>query len=695
MKFLSLLASLVLLSAAAAAAPPGDAAMQPFPMEWRNGSGALVDASSLLDAPAGKHGFLSVSDGHLITRDGRRFRIWGVNLTGAATVPSHEDAPAVAAHFARFGINCVRFHFLDRPAPTGLIDATRNDTRALDPKQLDRLDFFIAELKKRGIYSNLNLNVARTYKAGDGVRDYELIGYAKALTYFNPRLLELQREYATQLLTHRNPYTGAEYRSEPAIATVELVNENSIVEAWYSDRLLGQHTRKNPGTWSDIPASYEKELTALFHAWLAKRGLPPVARLTRREFETAPAARFRTEAAFYMELEERYFQSMRTLLRDELKVKALLAGTADHNHSNSGYPLLRSAASLDIIDGHTYWQHPRYFTDKETGKQTGWEITNTPMVDDPLHSTVVELSRSALAGKPYTVSEVNHPFPAEWAAEGVPVLAAYAAFHDWDGIYWYTFEHADPSEWRPRMPSFFEVGPDPVKMSQIAAGAYLFLRGDVRPAAYTSRRSYSLESVVESLRLPRDARPYFTPGFPLALPLVHATRITGLDGNITTGDFPPAQTPPLVSDTKEITWRKGCVTVQTDRWQSLTGGCTGELENLIARVENPFSSIALVSLDGAPLRSAASILLTTGARVANTGMQWNQARTSLTEWGAAPTLIEPVRGAITLRNLAAAQSVEVQPLDGAGRALGPPASATRTPAGPGKSPSAPLPRPGT
>lgn len=58
------------------------------------------------------------------------------------------------------------------------------------------------------------------------------------------------------------------------------------------------------------------------------------------------------------------------------------------------------------------------------------------MVNDPLHSTVVELSRSAVGGKPYIVSEVKHPFPAEFAAEGIPILAAYAAFQDWDGIFW-------------------------------------------------------------------------------------------------------------------------------------------------------------------------------------------------------------------------------------------------------------------
>ena len=149
----------------------------------------------------------------------------------------------MAAHLARCGVNCVRFHFLDRLAPHGLIDAGRDDTRALDPAQLDRLDFFVAELKKRGIYTNLNLNVGRTYKAGDGVRDHELLGFAKALTYFDPRLLELQKEYARQLLTHRNPYTGNEYRHEPAVAIVELVNENSIVGVVVQRPAAGQEPR--------------------------------------------------------------------------------------------------------------------------------------------------------------------------------------------------------------------------------------------------------------------------------------------------------------------------------------------------------------------------------------------------------------------------------------------------------------------
>jgi hypothetical protein len=628
--------------------------------------------SFLLQAPAGKDGFVTVKDGHLADGKGHRFRIWGINITAAATVPSRKDAPALAAHLARFGLNCVRFHFLDRTAPNGLVDNSRNDTRALDPKQLDRLDFFIAELKKRGIYSNLNLNVGRVYKAGDGVRDHEIIGFAKAMTYFDERLLELQREYARQLLTHRNPYTKTEYRNEPAVAIVELVNENSIIESWSANRLQGKLARRGASAWSDIPATYERALTEEYHAWLKARGKQPVPRLSRDEFATAPAERFRTELAFYMEMEEGYYRAMRSFLKDELGVKGLVVATSDHNHGMSGYPLLHSAAKMDVVDGHVYWQHPRYLEDKATGKRTGFEIGNTPMVKDPLHSTVVELSRSAVAGKPYTVSEVNHPFPAEHACEGIPILAAYGAFQDWDGIFWYTLAHADPSQWESRMPGHFDFRPDPVKMTQLAAGALVFLRQDVAAARRTVERSYTLEQVQESLRMARTERPYFTPGFPLSVPLRHASRIRSFD-RAQAGAFPGAAAGPVTSDTGELTWdgQAGVVTVEAPRSQSVVGFAGRKaLRNLAVEVENRFCAVTLASLDGEALGRSGRMLLSAAGAAANTGMQWNEKRTSLTDWGKAPTVIEAVRGVVRLRNLERAREVRVVALDGAGRPLG-------------------------
>jgi hypothetical protein len=673
---------LLLLASAAALA----AQTTPFETVWRENPASAANVSFLLDAPAGKTGFIRVAGGHLAKPDGSRFRIWGMNITAAATLPSKSDAPLVAEHLARFGVNCMRFHFLDLRAPTGLIDATRQDSRGLDPQQLDKLDFFIAELKKRGVYTDLNLNVGRAFRAADGVRDAEVLGLAKALTYFDERLLELQREYARALLTHRNPYTGAEYRNEPAVALVELVNENSIVESWFSNRLLGKNTMKNPGTWSDIPESYERALTEKYHAWLKAKGLPPVARLRREEFAAAPVDRFRREAEFYMEIERNYFRDMGAFLKKEIGVKSLVLGTSDHNHSYTGYPLLSSTSLLDVVDGHVYWQHPSYKRDPATGRTIGFDIRNTPMVNDPLHSTVVELSRSAVAGKPYVVSEVNHPFPAEYAAEGVPILAAYASLQDWDGVFWYTFAHTTPDRWTASQPGHFDFRADPVKMAQVAAGAASFLRGDVRPAREVALRSYSMDQVRDGIRLARSEAPYFTPGFPLTIPLRHATRIESFTAAKPARWKDEGDADAIASDTGEVVWRSqagknGLVTVETARTQSIVGFVAANgraTANLAARVKNAHCAVTVTSVDGKPIAQSSRMLVTLGSRVENTGMQWNEKRTSLTDWGKAPSRIEPVEGTIVLRSLAKAAAVTATPLDGAGKALAAPVAARQS-----------------
>jgi hypothetical protein len=681
----------------------GKAPLVPFPTVWADPVGGPADLSFLLKPPAGRDGFVTVRDGHLAEADGSRLRIWGINLSAAGGLPTKEDAPRLAAILARHGLNGVRFHYFDRPAPGGIFPADRSSTRVLDPEQVDRLDFLIAELKKRGIYTNINLNVARQFREGDGVRDHELLGFAKGLTHFDERLIELQKDYARQLLTHRNPYTGAEYRNEPAVAIVEMVNENSIVESWFSGRLLGKNETKNPGTWTDIPASYERELTARYQAWLRERLSPDdvarlreeaavgeggvVSRLRPEEVGGASDLRFHTEAAFYIDLENRFFQRMRVFLRDELGVRSLLVGSSDHNHSRSGYPLLSSTARLDVVDGHVYWQHPHYLDGRLPSGQSRFEIPNTPMVADPLHSTVVQLARSAVAGKPYTVSEVNHPFPHRYSSEGIPILAAYAALQDWDGIFWYTFEHRRPDEWEPRARGHFDLRPDPVKMAQLAAGALLFLRGDVASAEGLHRRSYSSRDVRESIRLTHDLWPFFTPGFDHALPLRHRTRIQGFDGG-RSDPVPSGTTGSIVSDTGQLTWlwaaESGLVIVETDRSEAIVGfpgAHEARPRHLDMTLGNDFAVVTLSALDDRPLARSSRLLLTAGASVANAGMVWNQSRTGLAEWGGAPTLVEPVRGRVVLRGLESATGVEITPLDGGGHATASTRSGVRGEAG--------------
>jgi hypothetical protein len=667
---------LLLALSSAAFAQWDDGLLKPFVMDHRSAGSSPADVSFLLDAPAGKSGFVQVRNGHLARGDGQRIRFWGVHFTdwsrGSVEIPPQADAPMYAATLARFGVNRVRLHFLALASPRGIIDASGNDSRSFDAKQLDRLDFEIAEFKKRGIYVDLNLNVGRSYKAGDGVQDFDKIQWGKGLTLFDPRLIELQKEYAQKLLTHVNPYTKLAYRDEPAIAIVEILNENGLYLGF-----------RAPTPY------YDEELTRLYNSWLEKNRSPeaiqklreltgvaegaPIPRLKGQEAGTAPKERYETEMAFYMDTESRFYQDLSGYLKNTLGVKAPITGTADHSHTSSPYAMLASLAKLDILDGHVYWQHP--------GSPPP---VNTPMVNDPLHSTVVQLSRTAFAGKPYTVSETNHPFPNDWASEGIPTLAAYGALQDWDAIVMYTFEPKLAADWKPYVGDPFDISLDPVRMTEMATGALMFLRGDVRAAKQAIARTYSKEQVLESRLLPRTEQPYFTPGFPLELPLEHAVRIQSLDG-APTQQFTATTANPVVADTGELSWyttdKTGLVMVDTDRTQALIGFVRANgkaTKNFAAEITNNFASLVMSSLDGKPLARADRMLLTAGSRVTNTGMKWNDAHTRVQNQGGSPSLIEPVTGTVTLRNLEKVKAVSVAALDGSGKVTGEAMAAKKT-----------------
>ena len=658
--------------------------MEPFTIS-HNKANSRIDLSNMLEAPAGKDGWVTIRDGHLWKPSGERLRLWGVNVTdwrpGSAMIPAKEHAPIYAAALASFGINCVRLHFLDLPTPRGIIDSTRDDTQHFDSEQLDRLDFWIAELKRRGIYCDLNIVVGRSYKAGDQVRDYDRIGWAKALTFFDPRLIELQKQYATALLTHYNPYTRSAYRDEPAIVIVELVNENSLVEAWCQGRLEPGEPESDEPNWRPITPYYAAMLDRMYNDYLVRLHsdkLPrlressgitddsPLPRLRPDEFALATTERFQIEAGFYQAIERDYFEQMQTFLTQTVGVKALLLGSNDHNHSYSGYATVSANTVLDIVDGHVYWQH---------AEQRGSH--NTPMVEDPLNSTVVRLSRSAVAGKPYMVSEVNHPYPNDWVCEGIPTLAAYARLQDWDGVIWYTFEPNTDPEAEGAIGIPFDLSMDPMKLPQIAAGSLMFLRGDVGAADTTTERTYTPEQVLESLRMSPSERPYYTRGFPRALALQHRMRIGSFQGPPT--ELPPARDMnPIRSETEELVWYAppdytGLITVDTPCSQALIGYVEvrpDAIRHLVADVSNPFCAITLSSLDAEPIARATRMLLTAGARAENTGQQWNAERTSLINRGGPPSQIEVVRGRLLLRQIESATAVLVSALDGTGNPIG-------------------------
>ncbi|MFZ4726661.1 MAG: hypothetical protein ACOYMD_14600, partial [Paludibacter sp.] len=625
-----------------------------------------------------------------------------VNFTGGACFPEKKDAPQVAAYLARFGINCVRLHYMDadlshvysnwKPEHT-LFDITKNSTRELFPENLDKLDFLISELKKVGIYSDINLNVGRFFKSEDGVNSYENTGLAKGITLFDDHIIELQKEFAKQLLTHVNPYTGNAYANEPAIALVEIVNENSLIEAWMSGRLLGNFTKKGVAGWQDIPPFYGKMLTAKYNAWLKKnvkasdiklieqecgvKSGEEIPRLKPAEFNKASKLRFYSESKFIISTERTFYTGMYNYLKKELKVKALLIGNSDCEQKKSPYAILSNLALLDVVDSHCYWQLPGYFKDKKTGKAY-LPIENTPMVNDPGYSTFVRLSRSAVEGKPFTVSEYNHVFPNEYACEGIPILSAYASMQDWDGLFSYTFEHVKADLWNKNYEinntGSFDMGMDPIRMSAMAINGLMFLRGDIVASKSCVYRSYSETMSMEGIRDSSKNKPYFTKGFSLMTPLIEKTRIKYFKKN--SKEFPVVdELKEIKSKTGELKWNvsdKSFVEVATPKTESLIGYLpekTSMLKHLQLKSQNDFVSIILSSVDNRTIASAEKLLLVTSARGGMTGMKWNSDRKYLVEPGAKPTTIEVIKGTITISGLNNAKSMVIEPLDGGGNPI--------------------------
>lgn len=662
-------------------------------VNWRATGSFALDLSPFLKAPAGKHGPIRAKDGHFFTGDGERFRIWGFNLTGSTCFPEKSDAPMFAEFIARRGINSIRFHYLDSNWGNNatLFDPDLDHTQALQASQLDKLDFFVAELKKRGVYSNFNLNVGRHFRKGDEVKDFELLGLGKTVSYFDERIQKLHAEFARQLLTHVNPYTGLAYIEEPALMIVELVNENSIVESWVKGRTQGQLTEPSRSIWRDIPPSYAEKLTQHYNEWLMTQLNPKelkrlrqecqiqphesVPRLAPWQFSKASNLRFQTEARFYIHLELQYFNRMYRFLKDELKCQALVVGSSDHNHHMSGLPHLKSTSQMDVVDSHVYWQHPA----------GNWmeDIQNSAMVNEPLKSTVVQLSRSKVVGKPFIVSETNHPAPSDYATEGIPILAAYAQFLDWDGIYFYTLSHGSPKEWDTRHPMQFDMGPDPVKMTNFSAAAYMFYRQDLKIAERTHRLKYTNEQVLESLRLEDHHFPFYSPGLDPAIPLVHGLEIANFASKTPVAHPKLTNTDRnrLLSDTGELAWvtntesTMGYITVNTPKTQILCGYIGKEnasLDNLAVNLESAFCSIIISSQDNLPLKSSSSILVAATSKSAPQNMKWKDQtlRKTLIHWGALPMQMKALQGTITLKNLEKGRAFQVTAMDANGMTLG-------------------------
>ena len=263
--------SLALTGAAWGQKPAANApAMFPFVLPWDDATpGTATDLSFLNAKPAGVNGFIVPKSGHFIeSKTGKRVRFLATNLVAKSAFPSHADAEKVAARLAKLGINLVRLHHMDNSnwgQESSIWDYAYKDRQHLSAAQLDKLDDLIAHLKKNGIYVNLNLHVSRQFSDADGFPESVnqiSFGFDKRVDEFDRRMIQLQKNYAHDLLTHVNPYTGLSYAADPCVAVVEINNENSLVgDPWAT---LGADL-------NTLPEPFRGELAGFWNDWLKRK----------------------------------------------------------------------------------------------------------------------------------------------------------------------------------------------------------------------------------------------------------------------------------------------------------------------------------------------------------------------------------------------------------------------------------------
>jgi len=749
---------------------------------------------------------LQALDGHFY-RSGERVRLWGVNLSFGANMPRHEDAPYIAARLAAAGVNSIRCHHMDTARwPRGLWNA--KDGKTISSEALDRLDYFIDQLARLGIFVDINLHVGRAHSEYLGLPKTNR-QYDKISNIFTPALIDAQKQFARQLLTHVNPYRKVRYADDPAVAIVEITNENSFFmwaseetlrtlpayyanilqkkyNAWLEKRYgsdeklrmiwsegaesLGKNLLSNsnlqmttPGNnvptnwnleqhsgcrallskkryqskeslcieidkaddtewhlqfnqggvslkagqyytvifeaaadepreiscsvsqahspWSNLGLSRQVELTQQWQTFrlgfVAKSGddnarlsfafgtgKVPIhltnvqfhsgGRISLQKGESLRNAsivvfadnespnRTLDRMQFLAETEKAYFDGMRNFIKEDLGYKALVSGTIVFG------PLgLYTQSDMDFIDTHAYWQHPRF--PGRPWDSNNWIVEQKPMADYPAEATLFRLAASRLKGKPFTLSEYNHPAPLDSQAECVPMVASFAAAQDWDAVWLYTYSHATDDWYRENMNSYFDIDTNPAKWGFMRAGAAIFREGLVQPLEDSMiaqlNQSSDLVRQLAQLHLKHDRNM-----FEVVSAACSATRQSILSNRLFVGldSLPDIEykAPSRVGLRWSVENGRGLYYVGSG--SGIMAGDTSRFER--CQIDDPsFAVITATPLDGLPWPQSSKILITACGRCENVGMEFSQNRRTVgRQWGQAPAQIETVTGTVEI-----------------------------------------------
>jgi hypothetical protein len=447
-------------------------------------AGTALDFSGWIDrVPAGSKGRVTARpDGALAFAHAPEKTVRFFVHSGIPT-KEDEDVEQLAEAIFRQGYNMVRLHFLDQylAGQNGAWGKTlsREAQDAFDarletgavvflPERMDRIDRFVAALKKRGIYLYLDAMTSWTglYPANCWY-DKNGVPSLKPRMFYDERVRRHYQHAVRMLFRRTNAYTGTTFADDPQVAMVLGFNEITTDTESYKKYAPAVKEGLLP-KWRSFLALKFTDAAAFRKAWTGAervRGFEDIA-----FFEPGDmwhSSRKSIIAEFINQIEEETSGFMEKEIRG-----AGYAGLYTMYDWLHNLRLYLSRAKTGVVSMHGYFAHPS----DVGGKQGVFQTSSLAEAVNWWRG----IAAARIAGMPFAVTEYGHVFWNKYRYEEGLVVGAYASLQDTALL----CAHHEPARLSSSAFKPFWVGADPVgRASQVAAGM-LFMGRSVAAAPH-------------------------------------------------------------------------------------------------------------------------------------------------------------------------------------------------------------------
>ncbi len=619
---------------------------------------AMLDLRYLNEDSAGQHGFIRVSpDGQsFVHGNSKPVRFWPVNGGGLAKKFSDQQLDHFGRFLAKMGVNMIRFHGSINPPgkSTGIHE--------VDTAEVDAIWRLVAIMKRHGIYTTISPFWAHNGHMGGWVpEEWGIDGYSGkdalwGVMYFNDTLKNAYKTWVKYLYTQTNPYTGIPLKDEPAVALIQIKNEDGLF-FWTMQNMKPELKSLISKKFSQWLTDKYGSLSNAFRAWNnleiqgddkknGKVGLFNTWEMTL-DLKNDSAKRMRDQVHFYTQTQYEFYEEIAHYYKYNLGCKQLI---------NANNWKTADAEKLFDLERYTYTACDvmavnRYYSPGHVGENSGWRINPGHFYTGEsalYHPDKLPVNIKQVPGYPVFVTESGWNLPHKYQVEGPFLIAAYQSLTGVDGFYWFCptapdydtfpyFEFAEYDDgqhamnrWTCSLPGVMAMFPANALLYRLG---YLDKGETVVHEERTFRELLSRESAIINEETGFDPnRDYIALGnndnkqsklsphtfLTGPIEVVYGGRPDYTAVNENLGAFLSAGKSIIKSNTGEILldYAKGICSVNSEKAKGICGFLDKDKEysqeGVRIQSDNEYIAVNIVSMDEKPLTQSGKILLQTG-----------------------------------------------------------------------------------